>query len=71
MHFGAFGNSRVEAAHSQQDGVSAVTRGDNVRSALQAEISGLAGRGLKTPEQFFTPDPAKPVAWYGGHRREG
>lgn len=62
VHFGPFGDRRVEAAHPKQDGVLALARGDDMRAALGAEIPRLAGRGFKTSEQAFTPDPAKAVA---------
>src|SRR3954462_671576 len=61
-HFGSIGERCVQAAHRKQDGVLALARGDDMRAALDAEIPRLAGRGFKTLEQAFTPDPAKAVA---------
>jgi hypothetical protein len=42
-----------------------------MRAALGAEIPRLAGRGFKTFEQAFTPDPAKAVAGDVGDGRKG
>src|SRR6185295_12578531 len=71
VHLGPFGNRRIETAHPKQDGVLALARGDDMRAALGAEIPRLAGRGFKTLEQGFTPDPAKAVARDVGDGRKG
>jgi hypothetical protein len=70
VHFGSIGDRCVQAAHPKQDGVLALARGDDMRAALAAEIPRLAGRGFKTFEQVFTPDPAKAVAWDVGDGRK-
>src|SRR6185436_16157551 len=57
MHFGPFGNRRIETAHPKQDRVLALARGDDMRAALGAEIPRLAGRRFKTLEQVFASDP--------------
>ena len=54
----------------QQDVAGAGALGDDVRSALRAEIALLAGRGLESPEQVLALGPAKAVARDVGHRRE-
>src|SRR6185312_3278264 len=62
---------RIEAAHPQQYRARARPFGHDVRAALRAEISRLARRGLKTPEQVLASRPPKAVARNIGHRREG
>src|SRR5438132_8501521 len=70
MHFGPFGDRRIETAHPKQDGVLALARGDDMRSALGAKIPRLAGRGFKTSDQAFAPGPAKAVARNVGYGRK-
>jgi len=69
--FWAARQSACRGSPSAAGCVFAFARGDDVRSALRAEIPGLARRGFKTPQQAFALDPAKPVARHVGHRREG